>query len=259
MRFPMKVIAIVASARKMHTYRNTKLFLQELMKFENIETELIQLNDYNLKVCKGCKICLDKNEKACPLDDDRDILLNKIENCDGLVWASPNYSFQVSGFMKLFLDRLGFYFHRPFFFGKTATNLVAQGIYGGKSIVKYLNFISNAMGFNNVKGIYFNTLEPISDKAQQKIENKIKVQAQKFYKQLVKKEFPKPSLFKIMLFRLSRSSMKMMLDEKFRDYQYFTEKGWFESDYYYPVKLNPLKKAFGFLFDKIAISMAKNN
>jgi hypothetical protein len=35
------------------------------------------------------------------------------------------------------------------------------------------------------------------------------------------------------------------------------EKGWLESDYYYPVKLNPLKKLIGKLFDMIAIQMAR--
>ncbi len=33
-----------------------------------------------------------------------------------------------------FLDRLGFVFHRPRFFGKAFTSIVAQGIYGGGKI-----------------------------------------------------------------------------------------------------------------------------
>jgi len=52
--------------------------------------------------------------------------------------------------------------------------------------------------------------------------------------------------------------MKIMLNESFRDYNYYMEKGWFESDYYYPVKLNPLKKLIGKLFDAIAIKTTKN-
>jgi len=34
---------------------------------------------------------------------------------DGVIFATPNYSFQVSGIMKVFLDRLGFAFHRRAF------------------------------------------------------------------------------------------------------------------------------------------------
>ena len=68
----------------------------------------------------------------------------------------------------------------------------------------------------------------------------------------VKKEYPTPSLFKLMLFRISRSTMKLMLNENYRDYTYYREHGWFESNYYYPVKLNPFKKLIGRFFDMMA-------
>jgi len=43
--------------------------------------------------------------------------------------------------------------------------------------------------------------------------------------------------------------MRLMLDESSRDYTYYRDKEWFESDYYYPVRLGALKKAAGTLFD----------
>jgi hypothetical protein len=61
-----------------------------------------------------------------------------------------------------------------------------------------------------------------------------------------------------MLFRMSRTSMKLMLDGRSRDYTYYTDKGWFESDYYYSTRLGALKKAAGKLFDSVAGSMAGN-
>ncbi len=94
------------------------------------------------------------------MKDDRDVLIEKIMASDGVVFASPNYSFQVSALMKVFLDRLGFAFHRPRFFGKTFTSIVAQGIYGGDKIVEYLDFVGNGLGFNTVKGSCLRTLEP---------------------------------------------------------------------------------------------------
>jgi hypothetical protein len=42
-------------------------------------------------------------------------------------------------------------------------------------------------------------------------------------------------------------------DESTRDYRYYAEKGWFESDYYYPTRLDPLKKIAGKLFDTMAV------
>ena len=128
----MKVTAFVGSARKKHTYNATEQFLQNLQSLGDIEYEIVSLSDYRLEVCKGCKLCFEKGEEFCPLKDDRDILFNKMNNSDGIIFASPNYSFNVSGLMKIFLDRLGFIFHRPRFFGKAFTSIVVQGFYRGE-------------------------------------------------------------------------------------------------------------------------------
>jgi hypothetical protein len=53
--------------------------------------------------------------------------------------------------------------------------------------------------------------------------------------------------------------MKSMLNEEYKDYRYYKEKGWFESDYYYPAKLSLVKKLAGKLFDMIGIYTARNN
>ena len=249
----MKVVAFIGSARKKHTYQTTEKVLEKLQSFGVVEYEIVPLTKYNLGTCRGCKLCLDKGEELCILKDDRDILLEKMKNSDGIIFASPNYSFHVSALLKQFLDRLGFIFHRPQFFGKTFTSVVAQGIYGGNKIVKYFNFIGKALGFNVVNGICVTTLEPVSEKALAKNEQKIEKLAKRFYKQLVKNEYPQPSLFDLFIFRMSRTSMKAKLDENFRDYNYYTEKGWFSSDFFYPVKLSPVKKVVGKLFDKLAI------
>ncbi len=58
--------------------------------------------------CRGCGTCFLKDEEHCPLEDDRDLLIRRMEDSDGVVFATPNYSLQVSGIMKTFLDRLAF-------------------------------------------------------------------------------------------------------------------------------------------------------
>ncbi|MDF1576574.1 MAG: flavodoxin family protein [Bacteroidales bacterium] len=252
----MKITAFVGSARKKHSYQAAENFLKHLQSLGDVEYEVVALSEYNLKLCRGCKLCLDKGEELCPLRDDRDLLLNKITQSDGILLASPNYSFQVSGVMKVFLDRFAYLFHRPRYFGKTCTSIVAQGVYGGHKIVKYLDFVGNALGFKVVRGLVIKTLEPMTEEARQKTDRAIKKQAGKYYAKLKKQEYPKPSLFRLMLYRMSRNSMKMMLDENFRDYTYFTEQGRFESDYYYPVNLDIFRRAMGRLFDFAARKMA---
>jgi multimeric flavodoxin WrbA len=254
----MKVTAFIGSGRKGHSYAACEKFLKNLHSFGNVEYELVRLSEYNIGTCKGCRICFDKGEEHCPHKDDRDVLIGKIKDSDGVIFASPNYSFQVSGLMKVFLDRVGFVFHRPAFFGKTCTNIVVQGIGKGENIVKYLDFVGKGLGFNVVKGCCLKTLEPMTEKSRQKFDRSIEIQSKKFYSQLIKKEFPVPTLWWLMIFRMARTSIYKMLDESRRDYTYFRDKGWFESDYFYPVKLNPIKKLSGKIFDKLAIQIIRS-
>ena len=252
-----RVTAFVGSARKKHTYNAVRQFLDNLQSLGDVEYEIVALSDYRLGTCRGCKLCFEKGEEFCPLKDDRDVLIEKIMASDGVVFASPNYSFQVSAIMKIFLDRLGFVFHRPRFFGKTFTSIVAQGIYGGDKIVKYLDFVGNGLGFNTVKGSCITALEPMTEKEKQKIDRALAEQSRRFHERLMKPAYPVPTLFKLMVFRMGRTSMGLMLDDSSRDYRYYKDKGWFESDYYYPTRLGALKKAAGSLFDSIATRIYK--
>jgi multimeric flavodoxin WrbA len=245
----MKVTAFIGSARKKHTYNNTEQFLLKLQSLGDIEYEIVTLSDYDLKTCKGCMLCLNKGEELCPLKDDRDKLIEKMNNSDGIIFSSPNYSFNVSGLMKIFLDRLGFIFHRPRFFGKVFTSIVVQGFYRGNKIIDYFNFIGKSLGFNVVNGSCLNSLEPMTEKDQKKIDRIIKNQSKKFYSALIKKEYPNPTIFKLMIFRMARTSINLLLDESWRDYTYYKHNGWFGSDYYYSTQLNPFKKMLGNFFD----------
>jgi hypothetical protein len=154
--------------------------------------------------------------------------------------------------MKVFLDRFNPYLHRPEFFGKAFTSIVAQAVYGGGKINKYFSFIGNALGFNVVKGCCITTLEPMTKEGMKKNDMILERQSKKFYSTLILKDYPTPSFLKLMIFRMSRTSLKLMLDESWRDYSFYNKTGWFESDYYYPVQLNPVKKITGIFIDFIS-------
>jgi hypothetical protein len=65
----------------------------------------------------------------------------------------------------------------------------------------------------------------------------------------------KNKLFQLMLFRFGRTTVKQAAGEKSLDYRYFAEKGWLESDHYYPTRLGALKKTAGYLLDSITATM----
>jgi multimeric flavodoxin WrbA len=252
-----KVTALVGSAHKGHTYDAVAQFLGNLQSLGDVEVEIVRLSDYRLGVCRGCRLCLDKGEEKCPHKDDRDVLIEKMLASDGVIFATPNYSFQVSGIMKVFLDRLGFAFHRPRFFGRAFTGIVTQGIYGGNKILGYLDFVGGGLGFNTVKGSCVNTRGPITEKQQDKTDKVLAAHARRYYARLQKPAYLAPPLSNLFMFRWGRTAMRLELDESCLDYRYYRDKGWFESDYYYPTHLDPLKKGVGKLVDSVFTGIAK--
>lgn len=253
------VTAFVGSGRKERgvTYAAARQFLDNLQSFGDVQGEIVFLSECNLGLCRGCKVCFERGEERCPLKGDRDVLIEKMMTSDGVVFASPTYSFQVSAIMKTFLDRLGFVFHRPRFHGKTFTGIVVQGIYGGGKVVKYLDFVGGGLGFNVVKGSCITALEPMVEKDRRKMDKALARQSRRFHEQLSKPAYASPSFFQLMAFRMGRTAIKRELGDDYRDYTYYRDKGWFESDYYYPTRLGPLKKAVGAIFDWTAARMYK--
>jgi len=65
-------------------------------------------------------------------------------------------------------------------------------------------------------------------------------------------------LVELTIFRLGRTSMKVELDERSRDWCYYRDMGWLDGDYYYPTRLNPAMRAVGSLADFVGARTAKS-
>lgn len=115
----MKVTAFIGSGRKRHSYNACGKFLQNLQVMGNVDYELVRLSKYNTGTCRGCRICFDIGEEVCPHKDNRQKLIEKMKESDRVIFASPNYSFKVSGLMKVLPDRPGF--------GFQGTQMIATG------------------------------------------------------------------------------------------------------------------------------------
>ncbi len=251
-----RVTAFVGSAHKKNTYNAVVQFLKNLQAWGDVEYEIVTLSDYRLGTCRGCRLCFEKGEEFCPLRDDRDVLFDKIMASDGVVFATPNYTWHMSGIMKVFLDRFGFACHRPRYFGKAFTSIIVQAVGRGEKIVEYFDFTANILGFNTLKGMTITAFDPRTEKQQQKIDRGLAEQSKRFYTLLTRPAYPVPTLFQLMLFRMGRTMVKQV-DPGNIDYKYYADKGWFESDYYYPTDLSALKKAAGNLLDSVAPTLQR--
>jgi multimeric flavodoxin WrbA len=259
------VTAFIGSARRHGvTYRATRQFLDHLQSFGDVQSEIVFLSAHDVRLCCGCKACFIRGEELCPLHDDRDLLIEKMARSDGVVLASPVYSFQVSAHLKAFLDRLGFAFHRPRFHGKAYTSIVVEGLYGGRGVVKYLDFVGAGLGFNVVKGSRIvcrknpdTAHEPMLDDERRKMDEAVARQSRRFHEKLTSPPFPEPTMLQLFGFRMARTSIKLELADDTRDRAHYRDHGWLESDYFYPTRLGPLKRAAGAAFDRMAARSSK--
>lgn len=100
-----KVLAIGASPRK---GGNSDILLKHFCTGANkagVETEEIQLRDCQLTPCIGCELCR-KTGECSRFDDDMVGIYKKIIESRGLVLISPVHNYNVTAWMKGFIDRL---------------------------------------------------------------------------------------------------------------------------------------------------------
>lgn len=259
------VLVLDASMRKGYTGALAQEAAKRLSASYNVET--VCLRDENIETCKGCCLCLSEGSGRCPLrEDGARAILQKMTAAQGIVFLVPNYSLQIPGKLKTLLDRLAYVFHRPRLFHKVFMPLTVQGVYGGKDINKYLNKVFRFWGAITVKGtvlpggIY---LKDIGEKLfTAKNTGKLDKALREFDREMAAVKPKKPSLFQVTVFRSTRSAMRYFDDTLKPDKEYYRKNGWYEAAYYYPVRLNLLKKTVGYLIDrqmKAAAKKAKAN
>jgi multimeric flavodoxin WrbA len=104
----MKVVAFNGSARK---DGNTAILVRTLFKElekAGIETELVQLAKKKMHGCTACMKCMEKKDRRCVIDDYANACIEKMDEADGIILASPTYFSDVTAEMKALIDRSGF-------------------------------------------------------------------------------------------------------------------------------------------------------
>jgi multimeric flavodoxin WrbA len=97
------VVAVVGSPRPAgNTSWAVDVALAELER-RGVHTEKLMLCDYRIDPCGGHEECA--SLPVCALDDDADMVLERVYRADGLVLATPVYYEDVSAQIKAFIDR----------------------------------------------------------------------------------------------------------------------------------------------------------
>ena len=68
------------------------------------EVEKITLSGKSIGFCKGCLAC--QKLGKCVIDDDANAIMQKVLEADVVCWATPIYYYEMSGQMKVLIDRM---------------------------------------------------------------------------------------------------------------------------------------------------------
>ena len=101
-----KILVIMGSPRKRG---NSTILAEEAAKGARrarAEVEIVRLREVVIKPCLACESCRRKGAKGCVQDDGMTPLYPKLRAADAIVISSPVYWFNMSGQVKLLMDRL---------------------------------------------------------------------------------------------------------------------------------------------------------
>ncbi len=76
----MKIVAIIGSPHKGNTLKITQQVEENMKNLGDVKFDYLFLKDIDLKQCTGCFNCLRNGKEFCPLKDDRDRILEQLNN-----------------------------------------------------------------------------------------------------------------------------------------------------------------------------------
>lgn len=257
----MKILVINGGMRLGNTWKLTSLVKEYIKSLDKeIDFEELHLKDINLPFCLGCSLCFRKGHEYCPHNQQIQLVMDKIEESDGIIFSAPTYYMQMPALTKNFIDHLSFMFHRPRYFSKKALVISTTGGVGAKKATNYMSATMIGWGFNRcyqlpVSAISWNDYHPKeSDK------RKSFTTARKFYADLVSGKLHVPSFSALIPYNLFRGmSFDYRKGTKYeiRDGSFWEETGLIDKTYSPMVPLPVYKKLFGNMFYLLAKMISK--
>lgn len=252
----MKITAVMGSPRKGDSYRITAMIEEQMRKSGEIDFEYLFLKDHAIGMCKGCFRCVRNGERYCPLQDDVPEILEKMQQSDGLIFASPVYALGITGLMKNFKDRSAYNAHRPSFWSKKAMAVVTSegtGIQGTLGFIRTFD-IWGIEFVSDVGVIVHPTLAPTAY-YNAALEKKVKKAAAALYGSIAAGGTKKPSLMKTIQFNVLKYMSAAAKDGFPADYAYYADR----KEYYYETRIGAPKKLLARLFTVFVSKWMRKN
>ncbi len=96
----MKILTITGTKRKGNSLLSAKYIAKKL----DAELEILNMADLSIEPCKACYACL--FGQKCMIEDDVEMVFERIESADAVLLIAPVYWLDLTGKIKMFLDRM---------------------------------------------------------------------------------------------------------------------------------------------------------
>lgn len=109
-----KVVVISTSIRANSNSEALARSFADGASFAGHDVEFITLKNREIRFCKGCLAC--QQTGHCVIRDDVSEIMEQVIGSDVVVWATPIYYYEMSGQMKVLIDRLNPMFSKDYRF-----------------------------------------------------------------------------------------------------------------------------------------------
>ncbi len=244
----MNILALMSSGRKKGNTARIVQLIEEHMRtlaaqqHTPLDFETLYLAEMDLRPCRGCRTCFDRGEDKCPLKDDIPVIKAKMDATEGVIFATPVYVDDVSGLMKILLDRLAYLCHRPAMGGKCAYPLATVGGSSPSHTLRTLNAALLTWGYHLVgqTGLKMGALasadelpryQPAADKA-----------AEKLFNAIAQQKAQNPAFVSLLAFKVQQLAWQREPSGSY-DRTWWQAQGWLEPTctFYFPPRASRVK------------------
>jgi multimeric flavodoxin WrbA len=244
----IKILALIGSCRKNgNTARIVQMIEARMQTLAaqhdtSLEFETLFLGNLDMRPCRGCRICFDRGEEACPIEDDIPRIRAKMDAADALILASPVYVDDVSGLVKTWMDRLAYLCHRPALGGVCAYPLATVGGSPPNHALRTMNAALLTWGYHLVGQAGFKMGALASTDELTRYQPATDKVADQLFRAVVGQHALKPTFISLMVFKIQQLTWQREPPGSY-DYAYWQAQGWLDPGctFYLPHRANPAK------------------
>lgn len=160
-------------------------FAERLREKGELQVDYVDLSKIKMEFCRGCEACY--RVGGCVVQDDMEELVKKIRQTDGLVLGTPTYGSNVSGHMKVLIDR-GHFVMEQKLLGKMGFALSTYENAAGKSALNVLKRLILFSGGINQSQFLLKIDHNSNPMKQKGVREKIRQKADEYYQAIINQQ-----------------------------------------------------------------------